>query len=166
MVNADTDPLEISYFFSFRVENILLEFPTKPPKTLLVKLCFSLNFIPLDPDPRTQMNADPHYCLYYSTPPYTVHIIIILFQFFEFLTKEYNLFRRFIWFYAIFPFFLSPKAFFLKKISLRSTNILPNNYPWEKEMQRLSRACWATRNCRSCRSTSTRGIDLPSWPSG
>ena len=25
----------------------------------MVKLCFSLSFIPLDPDPRTQMNADP-----------------------------------------------------------------------------------------------------------
>ena len=26
---------------------------------MFVKLCFSLHFIPLDPDPRTQMNADP-----------------------------------------------------------------------------------------------------------
>ena len=26
---------------------------------MLVKLCFSLHFIPLDPDPRTQMNPDP-----------------------------------------------------------------------------------------------------------
>ena len=26
---------------------------------MLVKLCFSLHFIPLDPDPGTQMNADP-----------------------------------------------------------------------------------------------------------
>ena len=31
----------------------------KSPRNLLVKLYFSLNFIPLDPDPRTQMNADP-----------------------------------------------------------------------------------------------------------
>ena len=32
-------------------------------KILLVKLCFSLHFIPLDPDPdqRTQMNPDPHH---------------------------------------------------------------------------------------------------------
>ena len=26
---------------------------------MLVKLCLSLHFIPLDPDPQTQMNADP-----------------------------------------------------------------------------------------------------------
>ena len=27
----------------------------------MVKLCFSLHFIPLDSDPRTQMNQDPHH---------------------------------------------------------------------------------------------------------
>ena len=26
---------------------------------MLVKLCFSLNLIPVDPDPRTQLNASP-----------------------------------------------------------------------------------------------------------
>ena len=26
---------------------------------MLVKLCFSLHFMPLNPDPPTQMNADP-----------------------------------------------------------------------------------------------------------
>ena len=36
-------------------------FPTKKTKYLLTKLCFSLHFLPLDPDPdpRTQINADP-----------------------------------------------------------------------------------------------------------
>ena len=36
----------------------------KNPKTLLVKLCFSLHFLPLDPDPdqRNQMNPDPNHC--------------------------------------------------------------------------------------------------------
>ena len=45
--------LEISYFFRFRLEKY--NFPAKKnkKKKLLVKLCFSLHFIPLDPDPRT-----------------------------------------------------------------------------------------------------------------
>ena len=28
-------------------------------KKLFIKLCFSLNFKPLDPDPRIKLNADP-----------------------------------------------------------------------------------------------------------
>ena len=42
---------------SFRLEKY--NFKQKTPKNLMVKLCFSLYFIPLDPDQRTQMNADP-----------------------------------------------------------------------------------------------------------
>ena len=35
-------------------------FPVRQtPKNMLVKLYFSLHFIPLNPDPRTKMNADP-----------------------------------------------------------------------------------------------------------
>ena len=39
----------------FQTYNLL----KKTSTTLLVKLCLSLHFIPLDPDPQTQMNADP-----------------------------------------------------------------------------------------------------------
>ena len=35
----------------------------KKQRFLLVKLCFFLHFIPLEPDPRTQMNPDPHHWL-------------------------------------------------------------------------------------------------------
>ena len=31
-------------------------------KKKLVKLCFSLHFLPLNPDLRSQMNPDPHHC--------------------------------------------------------------------------------------------------------
>ena len=90
MVNADPDPgqkitkfLEPSFkikeeeknnfksdhnlrdkllFFISRLEKY--NFLHKKPKNVLVKLCFSLNFIPLDPDPRTQLNADPDHCIY------------------------------------------------------------------------------------------------------
>jgi len=49
--------LVISYFFLV----LDLKNTISYKKKILVKLCFSLNFMPLDPDPdpRTQMNADP-----------------------------------------------------------------------------------------------------------
>ena len=49
---------DISCIFSFRLKKNII-FYENNPKTLLVELCFSLHFIPLDPDPRTQMIAYP-----------------------------------------------------------------------------------------------------------
>ena len=50
------------FFFRFRLEKI--SFPAKKRKFVLVKLCFSINFIsdfiPLDPDTQTLMNPDPN----------------------------------------------------------------------------------------------------------
>ena len=44
--------------FSFRLEKYYLII-TYEKKNVFVKFCFSLHFIPLDPDPRThQMNVD------------------------------------------------------------------------------------------------------------
>ena len=45
----------IATFLGSVLKNII----SNEKKKLLVNLYFSLNFIPLDPDPRAQMNADP-----------------------------------------------------------------------------------------------------------
>jgi len=46
---------EKSYFLVSDLKTIISY--KKTQKNLLVKLCLSLIFIPLDPDPRTQMNT-------------------------------------------------------------------------------------------------------------
>ena len=50
-------PLRLATYLGSDFNNIF-SYENKP-KNVLVQLCFSLHFIPLDPDPRTQMNSDP-----------------------------------------------------------------------------------------------------------
>ena len=50
--------LEIGYLFLVSDLRNIISYK-KEPNNLLVKLSFSLKFKPLDPDPRTQLNADP-----------------------------------------------------------------------------------------------------------
>ena len=63
MISSLNLNLRLATFLGSELKNIISCEKAPPPqkKYLLDKLCFSLHFIPLDPDqdPRTQMNPDP-----------------------------------------------------------------------------------------------------------
>ena len=89
-----------------QINKITKLIPTKTYKNILVQLCFSLYFIPLVPDSRTQMDDDPTgstsllYFVSHSTTydtfnvqklKYHIHIISILIMILNIIIKMINL---------------------------------------------------------------------------